>query len=101
MALPQFQSNDKDFQLMQNTWAAQLNPVLANPGLKSSILKNVNLVNGTNTINHKLGRKLQGWRLVRKRSAAEIYDEQDSNQHQDLTLVLMSNASVSVDIEVF
>ncbi len=101
MALPQFQTDDKDFQLMQNSWASQLNPVLANPTTKSSILKNVQLIAGTNTINHLLSRKLQGWKLVRKRAAAEIYDEQDANQSPQLTLILVSNAQVSVDIEVF
>jgi hypothetical protein len=101
-SLPQFQSNDRVFQMLQNVWATLLNPLLKNPALNSTTLKEVNLVTGSNAINHKLGRKLQGWSLVRQRGvAASIYDEQDSNQMPDLTLVLVSSADVTVDILVF
>lgn len=101
MSLAQFQSDDQIFQLMQNSWATQLNPLLANPALKSIILKNVLLVTGSNTINHKLGRKLQGWKIVRQRAAASLYDDQDANQQPALTLILVANTPVSVDIECF
>jgi predicted RNA binding protein YcfA (HicA-like mRNA interferase family) len=100
-ALPQFQSNDKDFSLMQNAWATILNPVIALPINKGLILKNIALVTGSNKVNHRLGRKLQGWFLVRKRGSADIYDEQDSNQMPSLTLSLNSSADVTVDIFVF
>lgn len=99
--LPQFQDNDRVFQMMQNTWATQLNPLLANPSLQTLILENISLVTGSNVINHKLGRKLQGWRIVRQRSAASVYDNQDTNQSPQLTLVLVSSANVSVNLEVF
>lgn len=102
MALPQFQNDDKDLQLLQNAWATQLNPLLANPALKSLVLKGVSLASGSNTINHLLGRKLQGWSIVRQRGvAASVYDNQDSNQLPQLTLVLVSSAPVNVDILVF
>lgn len=100
-SLPQFQSEDQVFQMMQSQWATQINPLLTNPSLKCIILKGIALQSGTNTISHLLGRKLQGWRLVRKRAAAEIYDTQDSNPNPALTLRLVSDASVTVDIEVF
>lgn len=99
--LTQFQSDDRDFQLLQNSWASQLNPLLDNPSLKSIILENIVLTSGTNVVNHKLGRKLQGWRIVRQRSAASVYDNQDANQQPALTLVLVSSANVSVNLEVF
>jgi len=99
--LPQFQNGDKDFQLMQSAWARVIQPVIDLPPNQGQILKSVQLVSGTNRINHKLGRKLQGWYLVRKRSAADIYDTQDTNQMPSLTLELVSSASVSVDIFVF
>jgi hypothetical protein len=99
--LPQFQSDDRTFQMMQNQWAAQINPILANPSNNSLILKDISLVTGSNTINHKLGRKLQGWKIVRQRAAASLYDTQDSNQLADRTLVLVSSANVVVDLEVF
>lgn len=101
MSLPTFKSSDKDFMLMQSSWSSQLNPMLVNPSLLSSILSKVSLTTGSNVINHLLGRKLQGYRIIRQRSAASIYDNQDSNQSPNLTLVLISSANVSVDIEVF
>lgn len=84
-----------------NKWASILNPIVNNPANNSLILKNQALVIGSNVINHKLGRKLQGWKLVRVRAAANIYDNQDFNQMPQLTLYLVSDADVVVDIEVF
>ena len=101
MALPIFKDDNTNLMLMQNSWSSQLNPVLANPMTDASILTNVSLTTGSNTINHKLGTKLQGWSIVRKRAAADIYDNQDSNQMPTLTLILVSSANVSVDIMVF
>lgn len=102
-SLAQFQTNDKDFQLMQNSWATVLNPVINNPSNKAIILKNVSLLaaSAPNVVNHKLGRNLQGWRLVRVRASATIYDTQDANQTPNLTLNLRTSADVTVDLEVF
>lgn len=86
---------------MQTLWASQIDPIITRPQLNSNILKNVPLVTGSNTINHLLGRKLQGWKLTRIRSAASVYDDQDSNQSPALTLILVSDANVVVDLEVF
>lgn len=97
MALPR----KLNWDIAQDRWAAQIDPVLALPQNSSLILKNVALTTGANTINHKLGRKLQGWSIIRIRSAATIYDTQDSNQSPDLTLTLNASANVNVDIEVF
>lgn len=99
--LPTFQTNDKNMSLLQNSWSKFLNPLLINPSLSSIILKKVTLSAGTNTINHLLGRTLQGYRIIRQRAAASIHDEQDDNQMPQLTLVLVSTASVVIDLEIF
>lgn len=99
--LPNFQNDDKDFQLMQNSWSSKLNPLIANPMNSVSILKNVVLAIGSNTINHKLGKKLTGWQIVRQRASATIYDNQDNNQSPALTLVLISSGAVTIDLAVF
>jgi hypothetical protein len=88
-------------QMLQTRWRSILNPLLANPTNNASILKNVSLKTGTNTVNTLLGQKLQGWSIVRQRGAASIYDQQDSNQSPELTLILVSSANVSVDLAVF
>lgn len=99
--LPIFKDDNTNLMLLQTKWSSQLNQLLSNPSLQSIILKQVPLASGSNTINHLLGRRLIGWRIVRQRALASIYDNQDNNQSPELTLILVSNNAVSVDLEVF
>lgn len=102
MSLPRFQSDDQALSLLQTSWASQLEPVLRNPTLQTVLLKNVALASGDNVVNHRLGRKLQGWHIVRLRDVSPaIYDTQDSNPTPQLTLNLVSSAAVVVDLVVF
>jgi len=100
-SLPQFQNDDKDFQLLQSRWGSILNPIINNPTNNSSVLKGIKLTAGNNTINHLLSRKLQGWSIVRLNAGAIIYDNQDSNPTPDKTLILVSDLACTVDIMVF
>lgn len=84
-----------------NKWAAILNPVVANPIVNSLILKDIVLASGDNVINHRLGRKLQGYIIVGINAATTIYDKQATNQMPQLTLVLNSSASATAQILVF
>lgn len=98
VALPQKLSYD----LMLTKWASQLNPILANPTTNPSILKNVSLISGSNTINHLLSQKLQGWVITGMHGAyAQVYDNQQTNQTPQLTLVLVSSAPTTIDLMVF
>lgn len=90
-----------DLAKMQTTWAEQLNPIIANPILNNVILKNISLITGTNVINHRLGRVLQGWKPTRIRASATFYDLQDTNQTPQLTLVLVASAPAVIDLECF
>ena len=101
MLLPIFQSKIQEFILMQNKWSSILNALIANRSVQSTILQDLVLINGTNVIDHLLGRKLIGWRIIRINGVASIYDGQSSNQIPNLTLVLISSAAVTVSIEVF
>lgn len=101
MQLPKFKTDDRSFALLQTQWAQSINPVLSLPMVNQNTLRNITLAIGSNTINHLLGRELQGWFTVRQRAAANIYDDQDNNTTPALTLVLVSDAIVSVDIVVF
>lgn len=101
MSLPKFQTDNKDMGLMQTTWASKLDPVLANPLNNGLLLQSVQLKNGTNQVNHLLGRKLQGWFTTRVRATCSLYDTQDTNTTPQLTLSLVSNANVTVDLYVF
>lgn len=88
-------------ELMQTSWASQLNPLIANPLTKGVILENISLQTGVNVINHKLGRNLQGWFTSRIRSPATISDQQDANQTPQLTLVLVASAATNINLVVF
>src|SRR5690242_8486747 len=102
MPLTQFQSDDRDFQLMQSSWAALLNPLLANPLTKGVILTAVALQTGDNVINHRLGRVPQGWLVIRQYSAyAGLFDKQASNQMPQSTLVLNASGATTVDLYIF
>lgn len=102
------------FAQLMTKWSALINPIITNPTNQANILHNIELVSGSNTINHKLGRKLQGWRISRRRqfivatvpTAYDIYDIQDSNQIPTLTLTLTCSQGtqanpVIIDLEVF
>jgi hypothetical protein len=96
--LPQMQTLAQ----LQPKWASILNPIVANPANNSLILKNIVLTTGSNAVNHKLGRPLQGWKPVRWQGAwAQVYDTQNTNQTPQLTLELVSSAPVTIDLEVF
>lgn len=108
MALPQFQSNvnggqsiESVFTQMQNAWGQILNKLLSRPQNNSTIISNVSLINGSTTIQHGLNQPLAGWSIVRIDGAATIYDAQATNSTPSSTLVLVSNAAVTVTLEVF
>ena len=87
---------------MQVQWAQEINPVLSNPIVNGILLKDQVLAIGSNAINHKLGRKLQGWIVTRMQGTfSQLYDNQSGNQTPELTLALHSSAVTTVDIYVF
>jgi hypothetical protein len=101
MALPQFPSTDRNLQQLQTAWATQLNPVLRNALVQGQLIE-TSVVNGVNTINHGLGRKLQGWVVAGMSGGfVQLYDSQASNQMQNKTLVLNSNGSADLKLWVF
>ncbi len=106
MPLPKFQTignevTTKDFGLLQSTWSALIDPIIGRKQNQSNILSGVALTTGDNTINHLLGKNLQGWKVVLQSAAASIYDKQATNNTPYLTLVLNTSANCTVSIEVF
>lgn len=95
------QTSDQDLMTVQQNLTRTLNPIFNTNTLGGNILSNVALTTGSNTINHKLGRVLSGWQIIRQRAAASIFDTQDSNQTPALTLTLTSSAPVVCDLYVF
>lgn len=105
MVLPKFdkiQTKDPAVNLVLDSLEKTLNPVFNNPLLSGQVIKNVALEIGANTINHRLGRKLEGWFITRQRDVASaFYDTQDTNPLPNLTLQINSSAAVVVDIYCF
>ena len=97
-SLPLFKSDDLQFMLHQTKWKAALDPVLSSPLPQGSLIEGVSLISGTNTINHLLGRMMQGWFIVDIDSGALVYRSQPFNK---LTLTLTSSAPAHCAIWVF
>ena len=86
--------------MAQTRWAADIDPVLNNLLVQGQLLTNIQLINGVNVVNHKLGRQILGWFLVSPKSAAVVF-EAPEQPNPTLTLTLNSNASISTGIWVF
>ena len=87
---------------MQTVWAQAINPTINSEINNGLILKDIVLKTGDNVINHKLGRDLQGWIVVRMQdSFVQLYDKQNANQMSSLTLVLNSSGNGKIDLLVF
>lgn len=99
--LPIYYTSDRNLSLLQTNWSSSLNPILNNPLVSGQLLTGISLGSGTTIVNHRLGRKLQGWITVGIDGAAQIYDNQASNQSPQLTLSLTSDAAVIVSLWVF
>lgn len=66
MLLPIFKTAIQELSLMQTKWASILNPLIKNPLLNGHIIENITLPpDRAVIINHKLGRKLVGWFVIR------------------------------------
>lgn len=101
MRLTLVQTDSKDLGMLQTNWAAVLNPLLTRQQNQSLIIKNVSLAVGSNNIPTGLDRALQGWKIIRQRAQANIYDDQDNNTTPAKSLILVSDAVVVIDLEIF
>lgn len=90
-----------EWPLANPKWAATLNPILANPVVNGNLLPSMRVVTGLNVINHKLGRKLQGYMVVLNNTAVTFYDGQDINQYPDMTLALYASGAATISLYVF
>lgn len=86
------------WQLAQDRWASEINPILQFPPNNGLLLKNVSLKTGVNVINHLLGRTQQGYSFTDQDAAANIHRNAPFN---NLTLTLTSDADVTISLWVF
>lgn len=98
---PKLNVDDRKLSQIQDNLSDAINPLLRLPLSDSNFLEDIDLVVGSNKINHGLGRELLGWLVVRRDTDDSIYDTQVSNPTPQLTLVLVSSGSVTVSMVVF
>ena len=97
-------TDDDSIESVQNSLENSFRSIEACPLLDGHLLERIDLVNGDNSISHKLGRELKGWIITRHReTASSIIDRQKTNPATDRTLLLNSSVgtTVTVDIWVF
>lgn len=94
---------EKHINTVQDNVAEALGQLLGKDALDSKLLKDITLLPGiTNKVSHGLGRKLQGYIVVRNHGGyAVLTDQQDTNPSTNLLLYLTTPALVKVDLLVF
>ena len=98
--LPIFQTANRELSLMQTRWASILNNLLRSPVSEVSMLQEIDLVVGDNTIDHLQERALSGYIVVGMRGGfSQIYDKPSTMPNK--TLILNSSAPVTIDLLVF
>ena len=90
-----------DWSQAQTKWAATLNPIVSNPLVSGLILSNIKVTTGANTINHLLGRDLQGYIVILNSASITYYDSQAANQRPQLTLILNASGDATISLYVF
>ena len=79
-------------------WKSIIDPILGLPLNSSNFVQNMTLEIGSNSINHGLGRKPQGWIISDCNAVATVYRSAPFNA---LTLTLTSSAVVTISLVVF
>lgn len=100
-AISLVQTPDRTINQLQQNISQSVNPIINNPLVDGNILLSQNLISGTNVLNHGLGRPLQGWSIIGINGAAQIYDAQSTNPNPQATLILISNAAVTINLYCF
>ena len=94
----------KEFELnqVQDSIEQTFKSVLSVPLLNGVLIRSINLTSGTtNRIEHKLGRNLIGYLVLRKDAPATIYDTKSSAVSDKDFLLLSTTQNTTIDIWVF
>ena len=93
---------DQDLSKVQDNFAYSIDNIGGKEIVDGMLLKSISLTSGApNLIDHKLGRTLIGWFIVRKRASSDVWDSQDTNLTKATNLILNCTNNVIVDIWVF
>jgi hypothetical protein len=92
-------NHDKINRLMDNLNYC-LNPIVASEIIDGVLVKEVSLNTGTNSVAHQLGRKPNGWIIVRKNNFGDVY-ENSVNNTPNQNIILVSSANLKCDFWFF
>lgn len=102
---PDEEVTSKHINTVQDNVAVAVGQVLGRDTLDAVVLVKQKLnPSGINYVGHHLGRKLNGWSVVRTHGTGtyvNVWDVQDANKTPHLQLYLMASATGTFDIEVF
>lgn len=85
---------------VQDNVNAAFIPLQASQIINGQVLKGVSLTTGQdNIVNHRLGRELVGYIVIKKNANADVWDS--STLTPALTVVLQTSANCTVDLYVF
>lgn len=98
--MPQPLSTNLSWDMANNQWATSLNQLLSIAILSGTSINGVvlNAVTGITTINHGLGRTMQGWFVTDINAAITVFRSQPLN---DKTLTLTSSGGATVNLWVY
>jgi len=95
-------TEDPLLQRLQDAIAASFQQFEKLPQLDSVIIKDITLASGIdNQVEHKLGRSIQGWQIIRKDANANVWESATANTTPSSTIILRSSATVKVSFLFF
>ena len=92
-----------DVQRMENSLVATFASIEKNPLLGTlNIVKSVVLSSGVGTyVDHKLNRTVTGWVIINKNGFGDVKQSSTANPIPTSSIILQSNATITVDILFF
>lgn len=87
----------EDLTALQMNVEQAISSVIKNPLLNGRLIENLELVSGSNKIEHKLARSVRGFIPVMRSNAATIYQTENDNKF----LTVSASADVTVSLWIF
>lgn len=94
-------SDNREIVQVQKNIQDALSQILVLPILNGTLLENLVLSAGDNTITHKLGRKVKGYIVVRKSAVSNIYDKISTDTKLDQQFTLNASVACTISLWVF
>lgn len=95
-------SETEDLVQVQENIEQTFSSLLRVPQLNGVLLRDISLQSGQNNrIEHKLGRSVIGYTVIRKDAPATIYDTKSSKVSDQNILLLNTDLNTTIDIWIF